>query len=125
MARYIGTKVVEAEPLAKDGQEGYEVIYSDGYASWTPKDVFEASYNLVSHMNFGDAMYYMKAGAAVRLPIWGEGVMIRAQFPDTHSKMTHPYLYIESPHGMVPWSPTHIELLREDWELVWGDDNGE
>jgi hypothetical protein len=64
MERYIGTKIVKAEPCAKDSatgkllalgdvtvgpvQPGYKVVYEDGYESWSPKDVFERCYRRVS-----------------------------------------------------------------------------
>jgi hypothetical protein len=41
---YVGVKIVEARPCIRDGIEGYAVKYSDGYVSWSPKEVFEASY---------------------------------------------------------------------------------
>lgn len=72
MKQYIGTKIVEAEPANKYGVggesyiieesreitsaevsiiqkadtcvPGYRVRYSDGYESWSPKDVFEKYY---------------------------------------------------------------------------------
>lgn len=60
MENYIGTKVIGAEKAQKhtcttadcpEGVEGYKVVYSnpDGstYESWSPKDVFEASYTKV------------------------------------------------------------------------------
>ena len=66
MEKYIGTKLIEAEPanrvngkvcsihdMAPAGakvEEGYRVRYADGYESWSPKDVFEAAY-LHLHVN--------------------------------------------------------------------------
>lgn len=60
MKKYIGTKIVEAEPAYRSGgkvypitgpypksmdlEEGYKVRYADGYESWSPKDVFERAY---------------------------------------------------------------------------------
>jgi len=65
MKRYLGIKEVEAKPCTLDefititgvdpykgrdsinhtpDDEGYMVKYSDNYVSWSPKDVFEASY---------------------------------------------------------------------------------
>lgn len=59
--KYIGTKVVKAEPMTKDEAEkllgrqlkpatdeinGYLVEYKDGYKSWSPKSVFEDAYKL-------------------------------------------------------------------------------
>ena len=55
--KYIGTKEVEATPMtAKEAaqkgyrvsnnakEDGYEVIYKDGYKSWSPKEVFDEAY---------------------------------------------------------------------------------
>mgnify|MGYP004647655757 FL=1 len=75
---YIGTKMVKAEPMAKsaavakgwarpssEGNEdvpGYHVQYTnpDGstYDSWSPKDVFEQSYQIVE--NFKDRLFTAK-----------------------------------------------------------------
>ena len=52
MRKYIGAKIVEAAPCKAwknfgkhvKGDEGYKVVYPDGYISWSPKDVFEETY---------------------------------------------------------------------------------
>jgi hypothetical protein len=57
---YIGTKFIKAyrmtahqfaeyqnRPAGEDA-EGYYVRYADGYESWSPKDIFERSYRVVS-----------------------------------------------------------------------------
>ena len=61
MKKYIGTKEVQATPAIRKGgkvylptdpipktfekvEEGYKVVYEDGYESWSPKDVFEKAY---------------------------------------------------------------------------------
>ena len=69
-------------------------------------------------MNFGQAFEQVKEGKSMRLPKWQEDVKIKAQFPDEHSKMTSPYLYVESRFGMVPWKETMVELFSENWEVV-------
>lgn len=62
MKKYIGTKTVSATPAwrvdgkvyPKDGEaprsmnreDGYKVVYEDGYESWSPKDVFEKAYKI-------------------------------------------------------------------------------
>lgn len=48
MDTYIGTKIVRAEPEEKDGRHGYAVVYEDGYRSWSPKEIFEHAYRLIS-----------------------------------------------------------------------------
>lgn len=69
-------------------------------------------------MNFGEAFEAVKNGAGMRLPHWNEDVIIRAQYPDENSKMTAPYLYVESRNGKVPWKETMIELFSEKWEVI-------
>lgn len=44
MKTFIGVKMIQAEPAERDGEAGYRVIYSDGYESWSPKEVFERGY---------------------------------------------------------------------------------
>lgn len=68
--------------------------------------------------DFGWALNQLKNGKAVRLPSWDDDVCIKCQFPDEKSKMTAPYLYVESRFGLVPWKETMIELFAENWELV-------
>lgn len=49
MKKYIGIKIVQAEPCKawknsgpnNIGDDGYKVIYDDGYESWCPKKQFE------------------------------------------------------------------------------------
>lgn len=48
MERYIGTKIILAEPQTKDGRDGYKVVYEDGYTSWSPQEVFERCYRRVT-----------------------------------------------------------------------------
>jgi len=63
MKTYIGSKIIQAEPMDKDSflhekngcapaneenMHGYKVVYPDGYTSWSPKDVFENAYREVT-----------------------------------------------------------------------------
>ena len=61
MKAYIGTKIVRAEPVASldGGEDGYKVVYADGYESWSPKATFEAAYRLISE----DEVRQVVAGA--------------------------------------------------------------
>lgn len=54
----------------------------------------------------------------MRLPSWKEDVVVRIQMPDANSKMTAPYLYVESRFGRVPWKETMIELFSKEWSVV-------
>ena len=69
-------------------------------------------------MNFGQALEEVKKGKSMRLPEWSDDVLIKAQYPDDNSKMTAPYLYVESRYGKVPWKETMIELFNDNWETV-------
>ena len=69
-------------------------------------------------MNFGAAFEQVKHGKGMRLPAWSPDVTVRAQYPDEHSKMTAPYLYVQSRFGRVPWKETMIELFSEEWRIV-------
>ncbi|MPN58890.1 hypothetical protein SDC9_206606 [bioreactor metagenome] len=64
---------------------------------------------------FDEAMKYLKRGIPVRRKAWQPDVKICTQFPDEHSKMTAPYLYVESRFGRVPWKETMVEMFNEDW----------
>lgn len=91
MKRYIGTKIIEAEPAYKvDGktvqptdwpvpegskaEEGYAVRYPDGYMSWSPKEVFEEAYRQTNAMPFGLAIEAVKKGKRISRAGWnGKG----------------------------------------------------
>lgn len=154
MKRYIGTKVVQAEPAfrvsagefknvihpktyavpedrtGQTWEDGYKVVYPDGYVSWSPKDVFEAAYRETDAMGFGLAIEAMKKGYRVARQGWnGKGIYLELQVPDEHSKMTLPYVYIvtdglitDNPHapkGRVPWLASQTDMLADDWYIVW------
>lgn len=126
MEKYIGVKIINAEPAKADkqygkhepGTDGYKVIYEDGYASWSPKKEFENAYRKTTGVTFGLGLEAAKKGKGFRLPTWAPDVVIRAQFPDEHSKMTAPYLYVESRFGRVPWKETMIELFSDNFDIV-------
>lgn len=67
-------------------------------------------------MKFTEAFEDLQNGShGMRLPKWGEDVIIRLQRPDENSANTHAYLYVESLFGRVPWMPTVPELFSEEW----------
>ena len=150
MKKYIGTKIIEAEPayhvvdeegkvrIVTEAAEakrygtvdlGYKVRYPDGYESFSPKDVFEEAYRPINGMNFGLAIEAAKKGKKITRRGWnGKGIFIELQTPDAYSKMTSPYIYIdttglqtqntEAPKSRVPWLASQTDMLAEDWEIV-------
>lgn len=91
MEKFIGTKIIEAEPAYRvDGktvqpttwpvpagakaEEGYAVRYPDGYMSWSPKDVFEEAYRRTDNLTFGLAIEAAKKGKRIARRGWnGKG----------------------------------------------------
>ena len=70
MQRYIGTKIVDAEPQMRNGKEGYKVFLDKARGYWIPKDAFEKAYKPVEAMTFSQAMDAMEAGLVVRRRSW-------------------------------------------------------
>lgn len=74
-------------------------------------------------MKFGEALTCLQDKEnhnynSMRLPQWAEDVSIKIQYPDENSKMTAPYLYVESRFGKVPWKETMIEMFNDNWEVA-------
>ena len=69
-------------------------------------------------MRFSEVFEAAINGSKFKLKIWTDDVFISAQFPDEHSKMSHPYLYVTSRFGKVPWLPNQVELFSKEWVIV-------
>ena len=80
-------------------------------------------------MNFGQALEELKNGGKVARTGWnGKGIFIELQRPDANSKMTHPYIYInttglqtdnpDAPKNLVPWLASQTDMLAEDWNAA-------
>lgn len=63
MERYIGTKIILGEPQAKDGRDGYKVVYEDGYTSWSPREAFERAYRRITDAEIDLLENYILKGA--------------------------------------------------------------
>ena len=82
-------------------------------------------------MNFGNAIELLTQGKRVKRKGWnGRGIFLELQTPDEYSKMTHPYIYIDTtgletsnpnaPKDRVPWLASQTDMLSEDWVLYNG-----
>jgi hypothetical protein len=127
MKKYIGTKIISAEPANVEGKgQGYFVRYEDGYQSWSPKAAFEAAYRPCNGMTFGLAIEALKKGLKVQRVGWnGKGLWLELQVPDAHSKMTLPYIFMSyprdaqnTPGARVPWLASQTDMLAEDWRII-------
>ena len=170
---YIGTKTLKAVALTlgeyntlqgwqlpadqEPNTAGYLVEYLDGgkpnhkdyegYISWSPKDVFEASYKANGSLSFGDALLSLKAGRKVSRTGWnGKGMWLAFVKPynDAVKSVGVPcfsYRVFELPEGangepkkspkllpyiamktvgdeLVPWLASQTDVLAEDWVIL-------
>lgn len=152
--QYIGTKMIKAKPMNRGdynkyrgwnipknenpADEGYLVMYSDGYESWSPKKQFEEAYRDCMGMTFGIALELLKKGCKVAREGWnGKGMFVVYQkgYPDgiPCNKQTaeawsmnegdlfkcNPYLQIKQVNGSHSmWVPSIGDVLAEDWIIV-------
>lgn len=140
---YYGTKRITAWARTnEDGEDGYAVKYSDGYISWSPKDVFEAAYQPTTAMSFGHAIAAMKAGHKVARAGWNgkdmwialscDGTMEvdsdnfwsphNADFAKENggSATVLPSITMKTATGeiLMGWLASQTDMLADDWMIV-------
>ena len=80
-------------------------------------------------MTFSEALEALKSGERLQRAGWnGKGIFIEIQFPDENSKMTSPYIYIDTtglqtdndaaPQCCVPWLASQTDMLCDDWQIL-------
>lgn len=71
-------------------------------------------------MEIGEAVQALRDGHRVARAGWnGKGMWIALQLPDAYSKMTEPYVYMQTAQGgWIPWWCSQADLLADDWEVV-------
>ncbi len=77
-------------------------------------------------MSFSYALELLKQGCKLFRRAWPDkGAFIRITIPKEEESMSIPYIYkntMEMKHeglkGAFPWTPTHDDILAEDWELL-------
>lgn len=138
MRQYIGTKIIEAEPMSRGqggkAEDGYKVRYPDGYESWSPKDVFEEAYRPTDCMSFGLAIEAMKKGKKVARRGWngkgmflflGTGIELHTEadlscVSDLEGDLTLPTIVMKTADDKfcVGWLASQTDMLEDDWEVV-------
>lgn len=161
MTMFIGTKIIDATPMNRreynvyrgwtlpidenGDDEGYLVEYLDGgeanhsdhkgYISWSPKSVFERSYQPENRMNFGHALEMLKAGKAVARRGWNGKNMflylvaansypvqtaIAAKYFGVSAMVSYgAYIAMKTADGnVVPWLCSQTDAMAEDWGVV-------
>jgi len=83
--------------------------------------------------DFGYALSELKNGNKLRRKGWnGKGIFIELQLPDENSKMTGPYIFIDTtglqtenpnaPKCRIPWLASQTDMLATDWEVATQDE---
>ena len=156
--KYYGLKEVDAEPMTAEiaegkgyrtghhhgTDEGYEVVYGDGYRSWCPKAPFETAYRATAGIDFSRALVALKQGKKVTRRGWnGKGMflwlkpaaVIRSEWckdPELKSLVDENggeiqalgtiCMYTHDSTGrkaiLTGWLASQSDMLCEDWEII-------
>ena len=156
MKNYIGIKMVQAEPAfrvsagdfknviypkayavpedrtGQTWEEGYKVVYPDGYVSWSPKEVFEEAYRQTDCMSFGLAIEAVKQGKSVARKGWNgknqfvelatcisykgnAGEIVNCHHNNIGNKAL---AFIGTSGVQMGWLASQADMLADDWYIV-------
>ncbi len=157
MQKYIGTKMIQAEPAYRywmeDGEkvivahddenpkkvndaiacdDGYKVVYPDGYVSWSPKEVFEEAYRLTDGMSFGLAIEAAKRGERIARKGWNgknqyvelaccisyvnrEQLIVNVDHKNIGNKAL---AFVGTSGVQMGWLASQADMLADDWCIV-------
>lgn len=148
MRKYIGTKIIQAVPAVRiDGviytydepipramnrEDGYKVIYPDGYVSFSPKNVFEEAYRPTDDMSFGLAIEAAKKGHKIARRGWnGKNQYIELAHsisyvsPDlrvincNHDSIGNKaFAFVGTSGVQMGWLASQADMLADDWYIV-------
>ena len=139
MQQYLGVKLISAEPEERKvndvTEQGYRIVYEDGYRSWSPKDVFEKAYRPITGLTFGLAVEAAKQGSKIARAGWNGKNMFVFLVPGSVFKVSRPpllniyalgteikysaHLDMKTADGsIVPWLASQADVLAEDWMLI-------
>ena len=155
MTKYIRSHIVEAEPMTRGdynkhrgweipanenpADEGYHVVYPDGYESWCPKVQFEAAGRPIDGMTFGQAVEAMKHGEKVARKGWNGKGMYLWLLPATDVKkewcrdprlieamgerdvlpcLGSIRMFTATKEVLTGWLASQTDMLSEDWCIV-------
>lgn len=144
MKKFIGTKIIEAEPMThgayaeRNGVKlvhqiaedaGYLVHYEDGYESWIPAEVFEKAYRDFTNLSFGHAIELLKRGYKLARAGWNSNkqyiqlaTCISFRTPDgtiinsEHNAIGNQAIAFVGTSGIqMGWLASQADMLAEDW----------
>lgn len=160
MQRYVGTKVINAKAMTRQeynnfkgwtlpenengNDAGYLVRYIDTrlaevdsnkpYVSWSPKEIFEASYKMDGDLDFGAALTLLRQGKKVARTGWNGSDMYvylvpAASYPAITRTAKEAfgeqvpyraYLALKTAQNDVAtWAPSCSDALAQDWLEIY------
>ena len=60
----------------------------------------------------------MREGKKIHKVGWKPDIYLAVQYPDEHSFMDEPYIYISLFGMKAPYPPNFMNILTDDWEIV-------
>jgi hypothetical protein len=84
-------------------------------------------------LTFGDALEALKLGYYVKRKPWTDEYLVLIEYgnqaraerkagvvklKNNEFKVVYSYIAIVTPDLFMPWSPTHVDLLEEDWIML-------
>ena len=146
--KYIRCHIVKATPMTRGdynkyrgwaipanenpNDEGYHIVYPDGYESWCPKAQFEAAGRPIDGMTFGiaiDACRYK--GAKIQRANWnGEGQYVEYKVVEVcyseESKLVQSHAFVfhfvnrkTGETGVqVGWLASQADMAASDWIIL-------
>lgn len=148
MEKYIGTKIINAEPMNRGDynnyrgwkipdnenptDKGYLIKYSDDYESWSPLKQFEEAYRKCNNMTFGLAIEAMKKGKKVARQGWnGKTQYIELatniSYVNAENKVINcdhnaignkAIAFVGTSGVQMGWLASQADMLAEDWVIV-------
>ena len=148
MEKYIGTKIIIAEPMNRGDynnyrgwkipdnenptDKGYLVRYSNDYESWSPLKLFEEAYRKCDNMTFGLAIEAMKKGKKVARQGWnGKTQYIELatniSYVNAENKVINcdhnaignkAIAFVGTSGVQMGWLASQADMLAEDWLIV-------
>lgn len=145
MKRYIGTKIIDAQPMTRGeynryrgwpipadenpADNGYLIRYPDGYESWSPEKQFDEAYRECDNMTFGLAVEALKKGLKVTRKGWnGKGMhlflahgedLTSCLFKENEPKCVDSICMKTAQDTIVVgWLASQTDILSEDWMVV-------
>ena len=148
MKQYIGTKIIKACPMTRGAyneyrgwtipsnenpdDEGYLVLYPDGYESWSPAAVFADAYRETTGMPFGLAIEAAKKGKQIARAGWnGKNQYVElatridyCNIAGDRVNVNHEaigsraFAFVGTSGVQLGWLASQADMLADDWYIV-------